>query len=71
MKKGHMRPRNIGIILALLMFFLFGSMAHLPAASAGKKKKAPAPAFLSQKSLRGAMQGMSGAALEATMTAAA
>jgi hypothetical protein len=64
MKKGHMRPRNIGIILALLMFFLFGSMAHKPTASAGKKKKAPIPAFLSQKSLRGAMQGMSGAALD-------
>ena len=64
MKKGHMRPRNIGIILALLMFFLFGSMAHQPTASAGKKKKAPAPAYLSHKSLRGAMQGMSGAALD-------
>ena len=64
MKKGHMRPRNIGIILALLMFFLFGSMAHQPTASAGKKKKAPTPAFLSQKSLRGSMQGMSGAALD-------
>jgi hypothetical protein len=64
MKKGHMRPRNIGIVLALLMFFLFGSMAHQSTASAGKKKNAPTPAFLSQKSLRGAMQGMSGAALD-------
>ncbi len=75
MKKGHMRPRNIGVILALLMFFLFGSMAHQPIASAGKKKNAPTPAFgkkknaptpayLSRKSLRGAMQGMSGAALD-------
>ena len=64
MKKRYMQPRNKGIILALLIFLLFGSMAHLPAASAGKKKKAPAPAFLSQKSLRGAMQGKSGAVLD-------
>ena len=64
MKKEYMRFRNKGIILALLMFLLFGSMAHVPAASAGKKKKAPAPAFLSQKSLRGAMQGRSGATLD-------
>ena len=64
MKKGHMQPRNIGITLTLLMFLLFGSMAHQPTASAGKKNKAPNPAFLSQKSLRGAMQGMSGAALD-------
>ena len=64
MKKGHMQPHNIGITLALLMFLLFGSMAHQPTASAAKKKKAPNPAFLSRKSLRGAMQGMSGTALD-------
>jgi hypothetical protein len=46
------------------MFFLLGSMAHQPTASAGKKKNVPTPAFLSQKSLRGAMQGRSGAALD-------
>jgi hypothetical protein len=68
MNKGYIRPRNLAIVSALLIFFFLLNMAHLSPASAAKKtakkKSAPPATLLSQKSLRGAMQGTSGLTLD-------
>jgi hypothetical protein len=68
MNKGYIRPRNLAIVSALLIFFFLLNMAHLSPASAAKKaakkKSTPPATLLSQKSLRGAMQGTSGLTLD-------